>query len=207
MMTTSKKQDATSIPQELAAPHATKDRLRVADALAKAYEAIDDQSGLVTQVCKSARAVFEGNTIPKHDMEAIVEKVAEKRKWSEKSKASRISEMRAVLRVYDQLPDVIKAYREKAETSKFTWHNAISLARHVKSLDSIDDAVKQILCKDDGEKSDQVRKTVKLTTNQKKTYDQAIELAKSEIDTESDDEALAAIIEWYVDSREVAIAA
>ena len=58
-----------------------------------------------------------------------------------------------------------------------------------------------MLCSDDSEKSNHVRKTVKLNKEQKQTYDQAIELAKAEVGTKSADAALAAIIAWYVESR------
>lgn len=208
-MSTSMKQDAANNVQQLVAPPpATKNRLNVSKALAKAYEAIDDQSSIVTQVCNSAMAVFKGKPIAKHDMEAIVDKVAELRNWSDKSKASRASEVRAMLSVYDRLPNAIDAYRKKAECDKFTWHNAVTLARHVRSLDSVDDAVTQMLDTSDKDASvDQVRKTFMLTADEKKTYDQAIEMAKLEAGVKNADAAFAAIIEWYVESHAVAKAA
>ena len=191
-MNTSKKQDA-------AVPAATPNRLNVATALAKAYEALDDQSSIVTQVCNSATAVFKGEAIQKHDMEAIIAKLAKLRNWSDASRKVRSSEVRAVLKNYDRLPEAIAAYKSKADTNHFSWHMAVKLARVLTGL-TVDEAVTEVLATPDASDVKE-RRTITVRGDAITDYDEAVKLAKAEFDTDKPADAIAAILHWYVESQ------
>ncbi len=100
---------------------------KVAAAIARVYEVVGQGGNIVTQLCKSANAVYKGETIPKRDLKTIADTVARLRNWSPVSAGPRKSEVRKMLRVYDRLPEAIIAYGRKHDT--FPWHAAMKLAR------------------------------------------------------------------------------
>ncbi len=109
------------------APAVNKGAGKVAAAIAKVYEVVGQGGNIVTQLCKSANAVYKGETIPKRDLKTIADTVARLRNWSPVSAGPRKSEVRKMLRVYDRLPEAIVAYGRKHDT--FPWHAAMKLAR------------------------------------------------------------------------------
>ncbi|MCB7129194.1 MAG: hypothetical protein J3T61_06630 [Candidatus Brocadiales bacterium] len=109
------------------APAVNKGAGKVAAAIAKVYEIVGQGGNIVTQLCKSANAVYKGETIPKRDLKTIADTVARLRNWSPVSAGPRKSEVRKMLRVYDRLPEAIVAYGKKHDT--FPWHAAMKLAR------------------------------------------------------------------------------
>ena len=100
---------------------------KVAAAIAKVYGIVAQNGNVITQCVTSAHAVYKGADIPKKDLSAIADKVAQLRKWTPASSGPRKSEVRKILRVYPRLPEAITAYARKHDS--FTWHTAVKLAR------------------------------------------------------------------------------
>lgn len=100
---------------------------KVAAAVAKVYDSVENSGNVVTQCVTAAMRVYRGNAIPKLDLAYIADNVARIRAWTATSLKQRKSEVRIVLRAYDRLPEAITKYTAKSES--FTWHDAIKLAR------------------------------------------------------------------------------
>ena len=85
---------------------------------------------LVTQCVTVCNKFFRGKPIEKDEREAICDRLAEIRGWSDTSAKSRKSEVRPLLEHYNMLPELVKEFRDKGDGG-CTWHNVVQLAREV----------------------------------------------------------------------------
>jgi hypothetical protein len=99
----------------------------LASAIAKGIAEVNASGSLLTQCVKIARAQYRGAAIPKQDVQAVLDELAESQKWSKASVAVRQSEYRSVLQQYPKLEEAMKAYTARA--GKCTWHDGIALSR------------------------------------------------------------------------------
>jgi len=104
-----------------------KGAMKVASAVAKVYEIVGSSGNIVTQCVTSAKSIYKGAEIPRADLNFIAEQVARIRNWSPSSAKVRKSEVRKVLRAYNELPGAITKFCKKSDT--FTWHQAVKLSR------------------------------------------------------------------------------
>ena len=98
---------------------------KVASAVAKVFGDVAKQGNIITQCVIAVKAVYKGAEVPKADQSFIANNVARQRGWSERSAASRKSEVRKILRNYMTIPEAMQLYSKKADT--FTWHEAMRL--------------------------------------------------------------------------------
>lgn len=124
---------------------------KVATAVAKVYDTVENSGSVVTQCVTAARQVYRGKAIPKLDLSYIADNVARIRRWSAASLKQRKSEVRVVLRAYARLPEAIKLYTAKSQT--FTWHDAIKLARCLGAEPSMIQALKRMNAKSASKKT------------------------------------------------------
>ncbi len=118
---------------------------KVATAVAKVYDAVENSGSVVTQCVTAARQVYRGNAIPKLDLSYIADNVARIRRWSPASLKQRKSEVRVVLRAYARLPEAIDRYTKNSDG--FTWHDAIKLSRCLGAEPSMLQALKRMNAK------------------------------------------------------------
>ncbi len=114
----------------------------VAKAVAAAYAAAHSTGDLLDDVCKAVEAQFKGEQVPEEAAGFIVDEVARLRSWSASAAKVRKSEMRAILSVYDTLPDAMKKLREHKKNEKpVTFEAGLKLARALKKGATITQAV------------------------------------------------------------------
>ena len=118
---------------------------KVATAVAKVYDTVENNGSVVTQCVTAARQVYKGKAIPKLDLAYIIDNVARIRQWTAASLKQRSSEVRIVLRAYDRLPEAMEKYCAKSDG--FTWHDAIKLARCLGREPAVNVAVRLALHK------------------------------------------------------------
>jgi len=96
-----------------------------------------NQASLVTQVCNACDSHFQGDDATKAEVKEIADGVAIERGWSEASARARKSEVRNVVRQYRDLPSRVTAITRDKRCEGFTWHNAVKVARLMKSHGTI----------------------------------------------------------------------
>lgn len=101
----------------------------LANALANTMKELDGTHSFVTSMCKTINATFKGTEIGDDDRAFLTTEVARIRKWSAKSASARISELKAILKAYDKLPEAIaKAVSKGADVP---FYKAVTLARSI----------------------------------------------------------------------------
>ena len=99
---------------------------KIANTIAKVYDAVKKQGSIVTQCVTSVATVYKGELVPKADEQFIADNVARIQKWSGKSEGPRKSEVRKIVRNYLTLPEALKLFIKRNNGA--TWHDAMKLA-------------------------------------------------------------------------------
>jgi len=120
-------------------PQPRKGAGKVAAAIAKVFDTVENNGSVITQCVTSAKSVYRGAEIPTVDLAYIADNVARIRSWTPTSINARKSEVRKILRAYRELPEAIEKFRKKSPT--FTWHQAVKLARLLGQHSTINKAV------------------------------------------------------------------
>lgn len=113
----------------------TSTRSRLTAAFTTAYEAKENTGSHLHTVCEIAAKAGE---MDKEDHDAIAESVAAARKWKDKTRDSRMSEVRVILRASAKLPDAITALAAKGQRE---WHVVMRAARKLAKGKSVKEAV------------------------------------------------------------------
>ena len=111
--------------QQTDAPTVRKGATKVANTIAKVFDAVASGGNIVTQCVSSLRSVYRNAEVPAHEIKFIADNVARIRKWSDSSAGPRKSEVRKIVRNYLKLDEAITMYNKKSDT--FTWHDAMKL--------------------------------------------------------------------------------
>jgi len=98
---------------------------KVANVIAKVFDALSSNGNVITQCVSSLRSVYRGSDVPVQDIAFIADNVARIRGWSDKSAGPRKSEVRKIVRNYTSLDEAVKLYKKKSAT--FTWHECMKL--------------------------------------------------------------------------------
>lgn len=117
----------------------TQARSAIVASFCNALDTAENTGSLVTQVCETAHKYLRGAEIEKDDSDSIVTDIAKARGWKDAALRSRASEVRVVLRAYNQLGEAIETYSKRA--NKCDWHTSMKLARRLNAGDSIKQAV------------------------------------------------------------------
>lgn len=99
----------------------------LASAIAQGLKSVNATGGLLHTVCKIARQQYRSKPIPKADVQAVLDELAESQNWSKNSIAVRQSEYRSVLQQYPTLEETMSAFQHKV--GRCTWHDGIALSR------------------------------------------------------------------------------
>lgn len=100
----------------------------LADGIAQAYDAVDDQSNIVDRTCRLARETFGGAEASKDQRADVAALVVAARGWEDATAKVRKSEINTILRAYRWLPDALPKARE-ANGGVLNWKHGIKLAR------------------------------------------------------------------------------
>ncbi len=123
-------------------------RSAIVSCYVSALSTTENTGGLLTQVCEVVAKHSKGKPLSDGDSKAIVTDIASAKGWKGASAASRMSEVRIILKAADKLPDAIDAYRAKAK--QCTWHDGMKMARGLAKGRSITQCVKAAFEKKDG---------------------------------------------------------
>jgi hypothetical protein len=121
----------------------TSARSAIALAYVNGLNATENTGSLLHTVCEVGAKYLKGAKMADEDTQAISADVARAKGWKGDALASRISEVRIMLRSLHVLPDAIDAYRAKAKLC--TWHDGMKMARKLAKGASVKDAVTQAL--------------------------------------------------------------
>lgn len=121
------------------APTVRKGATKVANTIAKVFDAVASGGNIVTQCVSSLRSVYRGAEVPTHEVKFIADNVARIRGWSDSSAGPRKSEVRKIVRNYLKLDEAIAMYRKKSES--FTWHECMKLLTQLNKDQSLRQAV------------------------------------------------------------------
>lgn len=124
-------------------------RSAIVSAINSAMESHENSGSLVTQMCDVANKHTKGESLSKDDVDSIVESVASKRGWQDKTLKSRSSEIRVVLKASATLPEAIRLMIK--DSKRCDWHVAMKLARRINKGESPRDAVNLLLEGSEGE--------------------------------------------------------
>lgn len=103
----------------------------IAGALERGLREVNATGNFLTTVCKIARQHYKGKAIPKGDLVATLETLADDQAWTKGTRAVRQSEYKAVLLAYDRLEETMAAF--KSRSGRCSWHDGIALARLLRS--------------------------------------------------------------------------
>lgn len=118
-------------------------RNAIVAAFSQAMDGVENSGNLITQVCEVANKQTKGEAVSKDDADAIIESIADKRGWKDKTLTARSSEIRVVLKASPSLPETIKLMQSRAK--RCDWHVAMKLARRINKGESCKDAVMGLL--------------------------------------------------------------
>ncbi len=84
---------------------------------------------IVTQCVQACEDHFGGLEPSPKAVEEFVQGVAHMREWTATSAPARKSEVRVIVRQYQRLQSACEAVVEDDRCNRFTWHNAVRVAR------------------------------------------------------------------------------
>lgn len=103
----------------------------ISGAITRGLREVNGTGSLLTQVCKVAQSMYRGKAIPKIDVAAILDDLAQRMGWKGDASNVRRSEYKSVLAQYHVLPEAMAAL--VARQGRCTWHDGIALSRLLKS--------------------------------------------------------------------------
>ena len=112
----------------------------ICKALDNAYGVMAASGSLVHSCVQVARKYYNGKAIHELDREAIVDRLAQARKWKKESERIRRNEAHSILKAYPVLPELIKRF-SKSNSGLCAWHEVVSLSRKFVSEKSVAKAV------------------------------------------------------------------
>lgn len=101
---------------------------KITGAFTDTYRKVTDQSNLVTHVCDIIAEDYS-EAVPATHIKEIVENIGDEMGWTGRTRDSRLSECRAVLRSHHKLDGLCAAIIEDKRCEKFQWHDAIKVGR------------------------------------------------------------------------------
>jgi len=106
-------------------------KARIVGAFNSVMQNVHDSVGFVATIAKSIAPDYK-DAVPNSAMKEITEALAESNpQWKPRTKDSRLSEARAIMRSHHVLEPYCTAVRDskKNVSGNFTWHNAVRVAR------------------------------------------------------------------------------
>jgi len=101
---------------------------KIVSGFADTYRKVTSQTNLVSHMCEIIGEDYDA-AVPATDIKEIVTAVADEMGWKGRSRDSRMSECRAVLRSHHELQTLCEAVESDKRCERFVWHDAIKVAR------------------------------------------------------------------------------
>lgn len=114
----------------------------ISAAYSEMLKAASATGAIVTNLCDTARKATGNKALEAADIATIAGNVADVNRWKDRTRVSRISEITAVLKAYQHLPEAVQEMRDKA--SRCSYHDAIKLARKLAGGESVKKAVAMV---------------------------------------------------------------
>lgn len=114
---------------------------KLAGIVAEAFAGLNT-GALLDNVTGALNTQYKGADVPEADADFIADEVSRIRSWTATSAKSRKSEMRAIMSVYQTLPEAMTVLRSsKANTKPVTFEAGLKLARALKKGSTVKQAV------------------------------------------------------------------